>query len=384
MSDEELEIEQDEIQVFEGDNLDEIAMSLHLSPSRLQIINNLYPPVITKDMTLQIEDHSMIGLSNHSVFVVLTSNNTELPGTITFLPEEFVFEQRQLSNSTKLVINVGIINVISCELRAHPKSPDDTKPSSPAVLVVCFLKDPLDGTTTEVLSFAGSRAELHALEYYIQNTSTSMQKEIRYVKPMSAVANSSRMVENAVKAMSVPSRLRAPVANMSTRFQFHGESRIIKRTELIELRNALPNHLKIYSWKKLFCISQNGTSYSGLYAALRHSKRCFMLISAVTGEKIGAFLSAGMKCQEQYYGTGETFVFTFNPNLTVHKWSRNNSNFISSTNKEIMIGTNRAAIYIDRMMLKGISDPSTTFNSPQLTKDPIFRIKEMEIWDVFM
>ena len=76
--------------VQEGETLDSIAMKLNLSPSRLQIINQLYPPVIKPGDKLKIEDPEEMTHCQHQIFVILSSNNIELPGIITFYPDSFV------------------------------------------------------------------------------------------------------------------------------------------------------------------------------------------------------------------------------------------------------------------------------------------------------
>ena len=125
------------VEVHAGDDFAEIAMKFHLSPSRLQMLNNLYPPVIDHDMVLKLESPYAMAEVEHSVFVVLASNNVEIPGTITIKPDSFTFVQRNLRSSGKRIeITVNIVSVISTEVIPHPNTESDESASAPSVLII--------------------------------------------------------------------------------------------------------------------------------------------------------------------------------------------------------------------------------------------------------
>lgn len=78
------------IHAQEGDNLYSIALKYNTSPSYLQVINNIYPPLITKGTDILLGSVEDVANAHHSFYVVFTSNNIEYSGTITVLPDSFL------------------------------------------------------------------------------------------------------------------------------------------------------------------------------------------------------------------------------------------------------------------------------------------------------
>ena len=371
------------VEVHAGDDFAEIAMKFHLSPSRLQMLNNLYPPVIDHDMVLKLESPYAMAEVEHSVFVVLASNNVEIPGTITIKPDSFTFVQRNLRSSGKRIeITVNIVSVISTEVIPHPNTESDESASAPSVLIICYQHDPLRVRTMDAIAFVASRAELHALELHIRKISRRRQNEIRFVKTIEAAHLCDVKTQKLLEELNVSSRYRRPYCDVSSGFHIEGTSKVIDRVELIEVRKVLPFRFKSYSWRLIFSVSVDGTSYHSLYAATEAALHCFILVRTQAGDKIGAFLTAGLKKSSRFYGSGEMFVFNFKPTVNIYKATLKNSEFISSTMSEIIIGGNNAAIWIDERLLNGISEPSETFGSPSLTTDSQFTVMECEVWEL--
>uniref|UniRef100_S4RDZ0 Oxidation resistance protein 1 n=1 Tax=Petromyzon marinus TaxID=7757 RepID=S4RDZ0_PETMA len=52
----------------------------------------------------------------------------------------------------------------------------------------------------------------------------------------------------------------------------------------------------------------------------------------------GAFVSSAIRCNDHYYGTGETFLYTFNPDFKIFRWTGENSFFISGDKDSLVIG----------------------------------------------
>lgn len=66
----------------------------------------------------------------------------------------------------------------------------------------------------------------------------------------------------------------------------------------------------------------------------------FITILSLLPQVFGAILSHGLHTDKltTYYGTGETFLFTFHPDFEVFKWSGVNTFFIKSGPDYISIG----------------------------------------------
>lgn len=388
--------EEKEYIVQEGETLDSIAMKLNLSPSRLQIINELYPPVIKTGDKLKIEDPEEMTHCQHQIFVILSSNNVELPGIITFYPDSFVFEQRQLSpNSEKTVLTFNIVSIISCHIVPHPSIPAEISesPSEAAIMILCYLADPVDPSSVEALSFVSSRVELNVLQYHILHNSSVKQKEIRFSKP-----NESKKIAEAksiqlLEINKLPSKCRKSLPDFSNFFQMYGTSNIIDKVRLVELRKSLPFHVRRYSWRNVYTLSVDGSSYVRLFNSTKHASACIMLIETDKSEKFGCYLSRGLKFSPRPYGSGETFVFTFalSSLIEVFRWSRRNDSFITANEMQIMIGDcgggdtrdgDGAAIWIDNRMQRGVTSKCPTFNSPPLLKTQNFEVGDIEIWEL--
>lgn len=60
-----------------------------------------------------------------------------------------------------------------------------------------------------------------------------------------------------------------------------------------------------------FSTNNDGTSMSTFYANLKFSMYSIILVEDTEGYKFGAFCTQEWKSQKYFYGTGESFIFTF-------------------------------------------------------------------------
>lgn len=64
---------------------------------------------------------------------------------------------------------------------------------------------------------------------------------------------------------------------------------------------------------------------------LQTFKNCFL-------QTFGAVLSGSLHVSELYYGTGESFLFTFQPEFQIFPWTGENTFFIKGNNESLIIG----------------------------------------------
>lgn len=78
---------------------------------------------------------------------------------------------------------------------------------------------------------------------------------------------------------------------------------------------------------------------------------------------------------QEYYGTGEAFVFSFHPTFSVHRWTGANDYFCISNESWLAMGGGGGgfAFQIDDELDAGESNPSATFGSPQLSSNEFFK-----------
>ena len=273
--------------VKEGETLSSIAYQRNLSPSRLQNINQLFPPILNPGDILNLEEPEKMLLEHHQIFVILSSNTIEYPGTITCYPDCFIYEQRQLSmNTYKLILKINIVSVISCQHFCHPAedsiisleeqkiNPSDY-PTHPGILIITYLSNPMDPQSVSAASFVAPNAELHCLWYHISSISKRRKNEIKF-HPFYSVQMSNecnRQIMN--DASKVPHERLSSASITKTLLKnlnhspLLGKSTILDDVDVVGICSNLPMRFRNFKWKLLYNLSNDGTSYITLF---EHSK----------------------------------------------------------------------------------------------------------------
>jgi hypothetical protein len=148
------------------------------------------------------------------------------------------------------------------------------------------------------------------------------------------------------------------------------------------LRLSLGFKFRNKTWELLFQSKINGTSFRNLVQKSNRHSTLVLFILTVDDYLFGCFLNTRIEYKGRYYGNGETFVFTFVPEIRKYPASMKNNFFVSFTNTDFMIGGNGTAIHMQRFLEFGFSSPSETFDSPQLTRNPRFEILNVELWSL--
>lgn len=89
------------------------------------------------------------------------------------------------------------------------------------------------------------------------------------------------------------------------------ESQILNLEQFTELINSVPRLYQTLEWKLIYSTAVSGTSYHNL---LRHAKNNGPNIVVIKDEHdfvFGVYCSSGIWFSNDYYGSGETFLFTF-------------------------------------------------------------------------
>ena len=107
-----------------------------------------------------------------------------------------------------------------------------------------------------------------------------------------------------------------------------------------------------------------------------------VLIKDTAGKSFGGYFSQEMEVKTDYYGTGESFVFTFaGKNLIIYKSTMQNFFFCYSDHDGFGMGSDEHyAFYVDKCMTQGNSGHCKTFANEILSSNKFFRIKEIEVW----
>ncbi|EAX86361.1 TLD family protein [Trichomonas vaginalis G3] len=240
-----------------------------------------------------------------------------------------------------------------------------------AILIIDFLEDIHDKKSLKTACFTGMRKDLINLREGFILISDLIQKSFNYRIPDISSMNASNKNNDFKK-------------KQYNTFRLIGRSMIFNTYEIDIIRYALPYRERFCTWKLLYSANEDGVSLTSLFSKARKKLHLMLFLIADDQTKYGAFLTQGLKIENEYYGSGEMFVFTAKPYLTLYKWSGKNYNFTTATKTGISIGTgpNGAAIFIGEALEYGFSDPSTTFDSPSLTTAPKVKILNAELWEV--
>lgn len=160
-------------------------------------------------------------------------------------------------------------------------------------------------------------------------------------------------------------------------------SALLENMHIEQLARRLPARVQGYPWRLAYSTLEHGTSLKTLY---RKSKSLdspvLLVIKDMDNQIFGAYATHPFKFSDHYYGTGETFLYTFSPNFKVFKWSGENSYFINGdiTSLELGGGGGRFGLWLDADLYHGRSNSCSTFNNDILSKKEDFIVQDLEVW----
>lgn len=162
-----------------------------------------------------------------------------------------------------------------------------------------------------------------------------------------------------------------------------GTSEIITDHVRKSLYKKLPARAQGYAWKLVFSTSQHGFSLNSLYRKMGEVETPIMLFIQDTHQNVfGAVVSCSLHVSELYYGTGESFLFSFHPEFQVFPWTGENTFFVKGNNESLIVGggDGNFGLWLDGDLYQGRTQSCKTFDNPQLTDTEDFIIKSVECW----
>ncbi|XP_069830992.1 nuclear receptor coactivator 7 isoform X2 [Dendropsophus ebraccatus] len=161
------------------------------------------------------------------------------------------------------------------------------------------------------------------------------------------------------------------------------KSSLLDDTHIEKLAHRLPARVQGYPWHLVYSTQQHGTSLKTLYRNLFSlDSPVLLVVKDMDNQVFGAYATHPFRLSDHYYGTGETFLFTFNPDFKAFKWSGENSYFINgdTTSLELGGGGGRFGLWLDSDLYHGRSNHCSTFNNDILSKKEDFIVHDLEVW----
>ncbi|XP_051577647.1 oxidation resistance protein 1-like isoform X2 [Myxocyprinus asiaticus] len=160
-------------------------------------------------------------------------------------------------------------------------------------------------------------------------------------------------------------------------------SDLLETEQIEKLAKHLPPRTIGYPWTLAFSTSKHGMSIKTLYRAMQaQDSPVLLVIKDSDGQIFGALASEPFKVSEGFYGTGETFLFTFYPEFEAYKWTGDNLFFIKGDMDSLAFGggSGEFGLWLDGDLYHGRSHSCKTFGNPMLSMKEDFYVQDIEIW----
>ncbi|OCT77084.1 oxidation resistance protein 1 isoform X2 [Xenopus laevis] len=160
-------------------------------------------------------------------------------------------------------------------------------------------------------------------------------------------------------------------------------SSLLQTEQIEKLTKHLPPRTIGYPWTLVYSTAKHGMSLKTLYRLMLGLDTPVLLVIKDSDSQIfGALASEPFKVSDCFYGTGETFLFTFCPDFEVFKWTGDNMFFIKGDMDSLAFGGGGGefALWLDGDLYHGRSHTCKTFGNSILSKKEDFIVQDIEIW----
>lgn len=165
--------------------------------------------------------------------------------------------------------------------------------------------------------------------------------------------------------------------------QMKGKSEILRLEDICKLSEVFPPRLCGTEWRLVFSTGLHGFSLNSLYRRCQDETSPTLLVIQDTKDCVfGALMSSPLKLCEHFYGTGESFLFTCQPQFRWFAWSGENQLFSRGNIDSFLVGAGdgRFGLYVDSSLYQGRTQSCETYNNDPLTPAEDFVLKKLECW----
>lgn len=160
-------------------------------------------------------------------------------------------------------------------------------------------------------------------------------------------------------------------------------SDLLQDTHIEKLACRLPARVQIYPWRLAYSTVKHGTSLKTLYRSLVDvDSPVLLVIKDMDNQIFGAFSTHPFRVSEHCYGTGETFLYSFCPEIKVYRWTGENSYFVKGNTDSLQMGGGggQLGLWLDAELYRGTTTKCATFNNQPLSAQQDFNIHSVEVW----
>uniref|UniRef100_A0A669DFI6 Nuclear receptor coactivator 7 n=1 Tax=Oreochromis niloticus TaxID=8128 RepID=A0A669DFI6_ORENI len=160
-------------------------------------------------------------------------------------------------------------------------------------------------------------------------------------------------------------------------------SDLLQDTHIEKLACRLPPRVQGYPWRLAYSTEKHGTSLKTLYRNLADvDSPVLLVIKDMDNQIFGAFSTHPFRVSEHCYGTGETFLYSFCPEIKVFRWTGENSYFVKGNIDSLQMGGGggQLGLWLDAELYRGTTTKCATFNNQPLSSQQDFNIHSLEVW----
>ncbi|XP_040925491.1 nuclear receptor coactivator 7 isoform X2 [Betta splendens] len=160
-------------------------------------------------------------------------------------------------------------------------------------------------------------------------------------------------------------------------------SDLLQDTHVEKLACRLPARVQGYPWRLAYSTVKHGTSLKTLYRNLADvDSPVLLVIKDMDNQIFGAFSTHPFRISDHCYGTGETFLYSFCPEIKVYRWTGENSYFVKGSTDSLQMGGGggQLGLWLDAELYRGTTTHCATFNNQPLSAQQDFNIHSLEVW----
>jgi len=175
------------------------------------------------------------------------------------------------------------------------------------------------------------------------------------------------------------------IVNKRMNYKILDESHILSPEQFNALIDSTPRLYQTLEWQLLYSTVVHGTSFAHMLRRTQENTPLLIVIKDENDFVFGAYSTNDLWFSEEFYGGGETFLFTFRDldEITTFNWSKKNSLFLFVSEEGFMFGGGpHYGLWVSNDLTRGRSFECETFDNKLLSYKTDFEILKLEVWSI--